>query len=90
MSKNQKNIGQRSYIYDYKFQVKECNCSCIINVTFGLQSERLKFEKQPSHTIVRGALAIISSPFLVLYCTPLTIPFSVMREVTVPCSSFTL
>lgn len=60
------------------------------SLTLGLQSDRRKFEKQPSHTIVKGAYAVSSSPALVLYCTPLIVPFSSSREVTVPCSNRTL
>ena len=59
-------------------------------LTLGLQRERRKFEKQPSQTIVRGANAANSRPSLVLYCTPLIVPFSSSREVTVPCSKRTL
>lgn len=58
--------------------------------TLELQRVRLKFEKQPSHTIVRGAQVLISSPVLVLYCTPLIVPFSSRRDVTVPCTKVTL
>ena len=59
-------------------------------VTFGLQRERLRLEKQPSHTMVRGALAVSSCPLLVLKFTPLMILSSSSRNVTVPCSNFTL
>ena len=51
---------------------------------------RRKFEKQPSHTMVREACATISVPLLFLYRTPLIVPFSLIREVTVPRSNFTL
>ena len=60
------------------------------NFTLGSQRERRKFEKQPSHTIVSGAQAVISSPFLALYMTPLTVPFTSSRDVTVPSSNLTL
>jgi hypothetical protein len=59
-------------------------------LTLGLQRERRKFEKQPSQTIVRGAYAVNSWPSLFLYCTPLIVPFSSSREMTDPCSKFTL
>ena len=58
--------------------------------TFGEQNDLLRLEKQPSQTIVRGAYAFNSSPLLVLYRTPLTVPFSSSKEVTVPCSNHTL
>ena len=35
-------------------------------LTLGVQRERRKFEKQPSHTMVKGAYAVIVSPSLVL------------------------
>jgi len=51
---------------------------------------RRKFEKHPSHTIVSEAEAANSWPAFVLYSTPLILPFSSTRDVTVPCSSLTL
>jgi len=49
-----------------------------------LQRLRRKFEKQPSHTIVSEAEAANSWPAFVLYSTPLIVPFSSTRDVTVP------
>lgn len=40
--------------------------------------------------MVRGAYAVSTLPSLVLYCTPLIVPFSSSKEVTVPCSNRTL
>ena len=58
--------------------------------TLGSQRERRKFEKQPSQTIVSGAHAVSSSPFLALSCTPLIVPFTSSKDVTVPSSNRTL
>ena len=52
--------------------------------------ERRRFEWQPSHTTVRGANDVVSSPELFLYVTPLTTPFSSIKDLTVPSSSRTL
>jgi hypothetical protein len=59
-------------------------------LTLGLQRDRRRFEKQPSQTIVNGAYAPNSVAALVLYCNPLKVPFSSMRDVTVPRSNLTL
>jgi hypothetical protein len=76
---------------DHKTSTKGlfCNLATLI-LTLGLQRDRRRFEKQPSQTIVNGAYAPNSVAALVLYCTPLIVPFSSMRVVTVPCSNLTL
>ena len=76
---------------DHKTSTKGlfCNLATLI-LTLGLQRDRRRFEKQPSQTIVNGAYAPNSVAALVLYCTPLKVPFSSMRVVTVPCSNLTL
>ena len=76
---------------DHKTSTKGlfCNLATLI-LTLGLQRDRRRFEKQPSQTIVNGAYAPNSVAALVLYCTPLIVPFSSMRDVTVLCSNLTL
>jgi hypothetical protein len=76
---------------DHKTSTKGlfCNLAALI-LTLGLQRDRRRFEKQPSQTIVNGAYAPNSVAALVLYCNPLKVPFSSMRDVTVPRSNLTL